>query len=194
MGNDQKLAFGLSGMFYQHVLDKNMITTYSPDDIALTGQVEKSFSPDASFGIFYSGDRHFVGFSIPQLIETKLRYNEYDASSNRLKQHYFLTGGYKFEVSDEIEIEPSILFKAIVHAPVQLDVNAKIIYDETLWLGVSYRYNESIIAMLGGKYKSYYFGYSYDFTLSNLRKYSSGSHEIYLGMKIPQFNFSKPKM
>ncbi|MBL4754340.1 MAG: type IX secretion system membrane protein PorP/SprF, partial [Flavobacteriales bacterium] len=40
------------------------------------------------------------------------------------------------------------------------------------------------VAMLGLEIEDFSFGYSYDFTTSNLKSYSSGSHEIFLGYRI----------
>ena len=71
-----------------------------------------------------------------------------------------------------------------LNAPVQIDINAKLSYKDFLWLGSSYRHRESVVVLLGIKKSNFLLGYSYDITLSNIRKYSSGSHEIVLGMYI----------
>ena len=173
-----KISLGISGIFYQHVLDMTDLKPdpYEPPDNVITGGKEKKFAPDAAFGVYYYTGKYYAGFSVPQLFQ------------NELQRHFFFTGGYKYEINDNFDIEPSFLFKAVAHVPAQLDINAKLIYQEKYWSGLSYRHKESIIIMLGIDLKNkYLFGFSYDITLTQIRKYSIGSHEIYLAIKFPAF-------
>ena len=96
--------------------------------------------------------------------------------------------GYKFKTGDDIEIEPSLLIKGIKNAPFQFDINTKVIVKEFAWLGCSYRSMESIVALLGLEYKDIALGYSYDFTLTSIKKYSTGSHELFLAYLLPYKN------
>jgi hypothetical protein len=61
-------------------------------------------------------------------------------------------------------------------------VNAKIQYQDLLWLGFSYRYNSGFAAMLGVNISSTVnLGYSYDYTTTPLNTVSNGTHEIVIG-------------
>jgi len=175
-----KLAFGVSAMFFQYKLDKSKLTTDQPDDLAIQGEVEKQIVPEASFGILYYGERFYLGVSVPQLIEMKANVGKTN-NLNKMTRHYFVTGGYKFKINNDFEIEPSVLMKATAAAPVQLDFNSKFHYKKFIWLGASYRSAESVIIMLGVSKNNFSFGYSYDATLTNIKKYSTGSHEIFIG-------------
>ena len=185
------LSFGLSGLLYQHVFDKDLIILDDPNDQAMQGGgKEKSIVPEASFGVHLYGKKYYVGFSAPQLFQSKVKCDRgSEQQINRLVRHYFVMGGYKFNLNEKFQIEPSLLFKAIVNAPVQVDINAKFIYMEMVWAGLSYRSQESIVAMLGFEYKKFSLGYSYDYTLTTIRKYSTGSHELFLAYRL----LSKPE-
>jgi len=200
INKESKISLGLSGMFYQYALDKNELaldkngfTVDESNDNAIIGGKEKAFAPDAAFGIYYYTDNFYAGFSVPQLFQNRVNFSELNDSLklNKLVRHYFLTCGYKFEINEDFDFEPSLLFKAVAPAPIQLDINAKATYKEMLWLGASYRTQESVVVMLGFTKSNFIIGYSYDITLTNIKKYSSGSHEIYLGMKISPFKGSK---
>jgi len=188
-----KLSFGLAGMMYQHVLDMNKLTPLEPGDNALKGGKEKSVAPDFAFGVYYYADKYYAGFSINQLFQTKTHFFKsvmFQTKTHFFKsvRHYFLTGGYKFEINEDIDIEPSVLIKAVAKAPTQLDINAKAFYKDLYWLGLSFRGKESIVTMLGVIAKNkYIIGYSLDITLTQIRKYSTGSHEIYFAIKFPAF-------
>lgn len=186
ISTDSRLGFGLAGMFYQHTLRKNELVPDVGDDPALIGEKERTIAPDAAFGTYYYSKKYYAGFSVPQLFQNKLNYNSFNKSikENKLVRHYFLNGGYRFEINDNFDIEPSLLVKAVVNAPVQFDINSRVTYKDLVWLGTSYRNKESVVLMLGASKNNFVVGYSYDITLSNIKKHSSGSHEIFLGLKI----------
>src|SRR5450432_4074298 len=94
----------------------------------------------------------------------------------------FLTAGYKILVSDDINILPSVMISYVQPLPIGFDVNAKIQYQDLLWLGFSYRYHQGYAAMLGVNISgTINLGYSYDYTTTQLNTVSSGTHEIVLG-------------
>ena len=133
-----KLAFGLSAMFFQYALDKGKLTTDEPDDAAIQGETVKKIVPEGAFGVYYYGEKYYAGFSVPQLIQMKVDVGG-SPTLNRMVRHYFLTGGYKFDINDDFAVEPSFLLKAVVAAPLQVDINSKVIYKDLVWLGFSYR-------------------------------------------------------
>ena len=62
----------------------------------------------------------------------------------------------------------------------QFDVGARFIFKEIIWLGAVYRTEDAVSAILGFTTpdQRFSFGYSYDFTTSNLSNYSFGTHEL----------------
>jgi hypothetical protein len=63
-----------------------------------------------------------------------------------------------------------------------IDVNAAVLLDEKLWLGVGARSTNA--AMIIAEYnltKNFRFGYSYDISINELRSVNRGSHEVFLG-------------
>ncbi|MFH1319890.1 MAG: type IX secretion system membrane protein PorP/SprF [Bacteroidota bacterium] len=189
LGKD-KVSFGLSAILFQYILDKSELTTDEPGDKAIDGGTVKKIVPEATFGVYYYGKNYYAGFSVPQLIQMKVNIGG-SQLLNKMVRHYFLTAGYKFDINDNFSIEPSLLLKAITAAPVQIDINSKLCYQmpgvksPSFWLGFSYRTEESVIALLGAEKSNFSFGYSYDFTLTNIKKYSTGSHEIFAGYNLP---------
>jgi type IX secretion system PorP/SprF family membrane protein len=95
----------------------------------------------------------------------------------------FATAGYKFIVGDNIGVIPSIMVKKIDPIPLSIDMNLKMAFRDRFWLGGSYRKDDSFSALAGFNVSSLFsLSYSYDFTTSDLRTVSNGSHEIVLGL------------
>jgi len=178
------LALGLQAGAFQFSIDGSSLTTAEPDDAAVPLNNESVIVPDAGFGIYSYSDKYYVGFSIPQLLETKVKFNDADrVEVGRLKQHYNFFGGLYFKISDKLGLEPSGLIRGVKGAPMQLDINMKAHLYESYWLGVSYKTREAVV-LLGGIHlkKRFHLGYAYDLNFSDLQSYSGGSHQIILGV------------
>jgi hypothetical protein len=74
--------------------------------------------------------------------------------------------------------------KATSPAPVQMDLNTRVIYQNMVWLGLAFRTMDAMSVFCGYNYEDkIYIGYSYDIGVSSFRKYNSGSHELMIGYK-----------
>lgn len=180
-----KLGLALSGGVLEWKLDAQKITLYDPNDQVMVNGVMRSLVPDAKFGMHLYHANWFLGFSAPNLLQSKLKFdNALYTGLSRLENHFLLTGGYKFNVTDDVAIEPSAILKYVSPAPLQADIMARVIWKEKLWLGGVYRTMDAASVLLGITYRSNLsFGYSYDFTTSNIRNYSSGTHELFIGIR-----------
>jgi type IX secretion system PorP/SprF family membrane protein len=181
---DIRLSMGLSMGVMQYRVDGTQITLKDPSDRALQGEVHTSWVPDANIGLYLYGKDFWVGFSTAQLVNTKLKLYEPGTGINKLKTHFFLTGGYTYEINPDWKVEPSAMLKGTAPKAIQFDLNARVVWQDMVWLGLSYRTNDAISVLLGYSYQErIYFGYSYDITLSGLRQYNTGTHEIMFGYR-----------
>jgi len=181
-----KLAFGLAARAFQYKLNYNQLEVMDQDDNLLYQNSESTFVPDADFGVYLYNKKYFVGLSATQLIGMPVEITHTSIRENDMVRHYYLLGGYKFDIADDFQLEPSTIIRATEVTPFSADVNLRAIYQSNYWLGVSYRSSNTIAAMIGAKYKDFVFGYSYDYTLSKMNNHQSGSHEIILGYNFGQ--------
>jgi hypothetical protein len=87
-----------------------------------------------------------------------------------------------------------MMVKAALGAPVSLDVSANMLLRDKFELGLSYRFDDSISAMVGFQISpGFRAGYAYDYTVSNLGDYNSGSHEILLFFDILNNKLKSPR-
>lgn len=181
-----KVSLGLAGTAMRYQIDERDLILHDPNDPVITYQVEKTIVPDANIGVYFYGERYYAGITGANLFQSKLRINN-NVAENKMVRHYYVFGGYRFLFSNEDwEIEPSVLLKFTELTRPQIDINAKIYYNKQFWFGVSVRPKDSFIANIGFQYKEYFLGFAYDFTFSDLSKYSFGSQEIILGWNIMQ--------
>ncbi len=183
LSDDLKLGLGLSAILTQYSINKSLIDLKNPDDNVMSTGGENLIVPDADFGAYLYSKNYYVGLVAAQLIPLKANFKS-DYLENKQERHYFLNGGYNYEINDNFAIEPSILFRYIEAGALQLDANLKFTIKQMFWIGGSYRLNDAAVVMLGIKTGNILFGYSYDYTLSDIGNYSNGSHELILILKI----------
>ena len=143
--------------------------------------------PNFGTGAFLYSRLYYVGIAIPNLLsfdpDRPITLNSDELKDiPHLVRHYYITGGYAFEINRDIVLKPSALLKYTYNAPVEVDINVNALLMEVLWLGVSYRTGDSFIGLVGFNItKQLRLGYAYDFTMTDIKDHSSGTHEITLG-------------
>jgi len=178
------LAVGVAAGLSSISLDRSKIILEDPADPAISDNNERQLQPDLGAGVWLYGPRYFAGVSAQQLLGRQLDFSDY-AEYNEGKQvaHVFMTAGYKFYLGEDIAAIPSAMVKLVSPVPVSLDLNMKLAFKDKFWLGGSYRKDDSFAALAGFNVGHFFnLSYSYDFTTSNLRTVSNGTHEIVLGL------------
>ena len=183
-----KLAFGVkAGANFVNADFPNEIRTVNDNDIAFQDKLNRVL-PNFGAGVFYYSDEAYLGVSMPNILETLY----FDNDNGRLtkaseKVHVFITSGYVFTMSDNIKFKPSTMIKATNGAPLSVDLSANILLNNKVEFGISSRLSDSFSAMFNVRAtKKLKIGYAYDYIVSNLGSFSSGSHEVFM-----LFEFSK---
>jgi type IX secretion system PorP/SprF family membrane protein len=140
--------------------------------------------PNFGWGAYLYSRNFYLGLSVPHLLDYDSTAALNSASAKiepRETRHYYVTTGYAFDGNPDLVVKPSILMKYVANAPVEFDFNVNVMFVNTFWVGASYRTNDAIVGILEFQLsKKLRVGYSYDFTTSDLNKYSNGSHEVML--------------
>jgi type IX secretion system PorP/SprF family membrane protein len=179
-----RISLGLSAGIQQWGIDGHKLHLHDAGDENLLTQYQTKIVPDFGAGIYVHNEKWYLGFSAPQLYQSPIKLYEGGDNKGTLVRHFILNGAYKFDINDDFKVEPSFLVKYANPTPLEIDLGARVIYQEQVWLGVGYRHHDAITALVGFMYKNYLMiGYSYDFTTTNLKKYSTGTHELMLGLR-----------
>jgi len=183
---DIKLSLAVSAGMLQFLIDGSKIQFHDPGDPVMDDQLRGDLLPDAKFGFYLYGERFWFGATAPQLLRNKVYFlGETSATLSRMEDHYYVMGGYRFPIGADWRVEPSFLVKYTTPVPLKLDFTATVRYKDTFWLGAGYRTNDAYSAMVGyWLKKTFQFGYSYDIITSNLRNYSTGTHEVMLAITL----------
>jgi type IX secretion system PorP/SprF family membrane protein len=195
--DDVDVSFGLkAGMTYYKLGDDLYTDLLSsaindPSDPYFNDKLDR-WNTNFGAGVLFHSDRWYAGFSIPKLINHDRHNDSEYAALERV--HYYLIGGYVFDLSDNVKLKPSFLMKYTRAAPISTDLTANFLFNEKFWVGGSYRINGdqgAFGALLDFQVSDQFrVGYTYEIPTGEIRPYTDGSHEILL---MYEFRFLKRK-
>lgn len=192
------LGIGISGGIVQKSIDANWITPdgtpASNDPTINTGGVLGNVSniselvSDFNLGAFYQAPNMYFGLSATHIGQAEML----DLNVQNV-HHYWLTAGYTHPFNPNLKLRPNILVKSDV-ASTQIDLNANVLYKDKVWGGLTYRLGDAIAPMIGYQHQfspnaTLRAGYSYGITTSQIKSYSSGTHDFMINFC---FNMEKP--
>ena len=153
----------------------------SNDDAIPTTEMQKMVF-DMGFGVFYNHKYFYAGLSANHLNEPTVTFEEkYETYIGR--SYYFLGGGNIPFKNPLYELQPSVLVKTNLNIT-QVEITARLKYNKLFWGGLSYRWKDAMVIMIGAEYRNFIAGYAYDYPVSAIVKASSGSHEVFLGYSL----------
>lgn len=172
------LAIGADLGLVQKSLGGDFRFIDSDDPLIPTENQSGSVAPDLGAGVYYNSDKFYAGISASHLTEGEVDYGDF---STKLARHHYLMAGYRIEFSPSMSLTPSVFVKNVADQT-QVDINANMDFNNRFWAGASYRIDDAFVLIAGlNIMPNLRLGYSYDMTTSEIKNYSSGSHEIMLG-------------
>lgn len=191
--SEGELSLGLQGGILQQNFDADKIYIPTSDyhtstDMSIPkGNLEGTI-PDFSLGVWYDHEAYYAGLSVSHLLESTIKLKsgtdetEGESYKTIASRTYYLTNGYNIALTNPLyTVQPSFLLKTDLTAW-QIDLSGKVLYKDKYWGGMSWRYQDAVNVMVGIKLpQGLNVGYSYGISTSAVAKFSSGSHEIFLG-------------
>lgn len=183
LGDIANLSFGIAAGVSRIGLNTAELVFEDPNDPLATNGEVINWTPDVNLGFYLYGSQFFFGGSLQQVIKQKLSFNDISDKSTEVS-HYFLTGGYRFFIGEDVSFTPSIMAKYVAPFPVSYDLNLRVSFRNNFWLGGSFRKNDGFSVLTGFTInKMLDAGYAYDSNISAIKTINSGSHEFVLGIK-----------
>ena len=183
-GIPNNLAFGLAFTGYQYFVNTEGLI-FEPNDPLINTFDRSVFVTDFNFGASFTTAKYYAGFAMTNLLRGNLMFGDTSNVDRHELGHFFITGGVKFPINPDWTFEPSGFIKAsdLFFKYIQMDITGRMYFKEDYWLGLSYRTGDAVIMMFGVKYDRFYLSYAYDYTLTDIRPQTFGTHELSLAVK-----------
>jgi len=180
-----QLSMGLGVTGYHLMINVDETSFEDPSEPWLNDYLRKGiFIPDIDFGLYLLNARYSLGFSAQSMLGAALKIGEEAYDKYMMSRHYYAFGSYSFNMGHDIELEPAALVKMSEQIRPQLDVGLTFIYNQSFWLGATYRTGGALIGNFRIRYQNMYLGYAFDFTLNEIQKATYGTHELIIALKL----------
>ena len=192
VSESSKLSFGVkAGMTFFDANLTNLETGNNVTDPAAQN-ISETF-PNFGVGAYWFSDNYYVGLSAPNLFTAKHLENETGlARLGEENIHYFLTGGYVFDLNENLKLKPAFMARAVEGAPLSVDVTANVLLYNRFEAGVAYRFDETVSGLVNFRVTpELRIGYAYDYTTGNLSDFNDGTHEIMVLFDLDLLGLSK---
>ncbi len=168
------------------IKDRAVVANYETDNTYsnFTSSQTNVGTMDIGAGLYLYSRKLFLGIGADQLTGDMIKFGSGTANFDP-RAHFTVTGGYKISAGKDFSITPAFLLKYMNPIVPTIESSVQFEYAEWLWVAASYRHKDALIGMAGLTISNRFkFGYSYDFSLSKFSTYSSGGHEIILGIML----------
>jgi len=183
------LSFGVSGGLSNFGFNESKANVLYENDPTYDSYAASSntnlFNADA--GTYIYNDKFFVGYSAKQMLKNQLKLADITAGNDptSLDIEHIISGGYHFDLSNDFRLTPNVLMRQSGNFPTSFEINGTISYRQSMNVGLTYRSQDAIAANFGFQFNHLFkAGYSFDYTLSEIKEQSSGSHEIFIGLTL----------
>ena len=108
------------------------------------------------FGMMVYGENYYLGFVFPQLFQSRIKVTTlFNTDDNSNARHYYFTGQYVLALNDEFELIPSTFVKLIGASPTQVDLTARVRYNQSFWTGITMRPKDAVVFLAGLDYNNF---------------------------------------
>lgn len=191
---NHRLAFGLKlGIDYFQKNYSNLRIQETNDETFIKSFNYSKTLFNTGFGLYYYGERFYVGVSSPRLIKNKIQIQDGNALQ---ENHYYIFGGVVIKLNPLVNMRPSFMIKYVNNSPLSIEGNLSFLIYDKVWLGAMYRYNAFVGAnisyVINEKFK---IGYAYDYSTNAIQNYGANSHELMLNfsLKTKSKGFKSPR-
>ncbi len=185
------LGIGIVGNIYRYQVNFSNEILTNPGDNLVQAANETGLFPNIGIGLYYEQDKYYIGVSVPHIIrnDISLLPNTFVTSNiqSRKELHAFAMAGLIVDLTDDIKLKPAAILKYATNSPFDLDINLSLLLYNKISAGLSYRVGGSTVRGFGESIDlvvqfmpdhGITIGAAFDFTLSDLADYNSGSFEI----------------
>ena len=149
------------------------------------GSSNTSLNLNASLGIHSDG--FYLGYSTMRLARTVLGGNADLGNVEEGIRHHIM-GGFRLFLNNHWELMPNAFLRLDQDQPGFFEVGTRARFKQRFLFGASYRNDVTLVGMLGLTVNEMLnIGYSFEFKNTDFDNFSSGSHEVILGLRL--FNY-----
>lgn len=181
------LSLGASFGVMHNTINPDKVSLHDPNDPAIYN-FSGEFSLDGGIGLWGYSEKFYAGLAITDI--NAFSTGENSVASPFSDMHVLLTGGMNLPFHSSLSLLPSLQIRTIGNDAFTWQAALRLMVKNRFWVGSGYRFESDVILMTGMYISDLLsFAYAYDAGVGAPSQYSTGSHELTLGLRL--FNKNK---
>jgi type IX secretion system PorP/SprF family membrane protein len=170
LSENHDLYFGMKGGGGFVNIDLNKAGAPNNDRLFTSNQ--SFFNAHIGAGVYLKHKKYYLTLSTPNFLKgTRYEKTGNLPSAAVNSTHFYLGGGYTFNLSDHYKLSPAFMMRTVAGAPNSYDISSILDVYDKVGFGTNYRIDEMIsIYSLINLTKKVRLGFVYDFSTSNVTK------------------------
>lgn len=186
LNDDLELFMGVKAGANNYEVNTSGLQTYNIAADPSLGSISR-MHPNFGAGFYLKHKDYYVSLSTPKMLSSERAKNvEGYGTVTTDRTHLYLSGGYTYQINEEVTFSPSFMFRYVNGAPLSTDFTATVNVSELADFGLTYRTDNAIAGMTMFKVSNNFkLGYAYEYiTSKELLGRANGSHELVLRYKL----------
>lgn len=182
LNDDLDLFMGVKAGANNYEVNTSGLQTYNIASDPSLGNISR-IHPNFGAGFYLKHKDYFVSLSTPKMLSSERAKNvEGYGTVTTDRTHIYLSGGYTYQINEEVTFSPSFMFRYVNGAPLSTDFTAAVNVSELADFALTYRTDNAIAGMTLFKVNNNFkLGYAYEYiTSKDLLGRANGTHELVL--------------
>jgi type IX secretion system PorP/SprF family membrane protein len=167
--------------------DPKVVTVSQYDPSFHENEFQDNYVGNVGVGAYLTyKDIFYFGVSAPQLYPNDIGLNDIANITAKIAPHRYANLGAVIPAGEQLEVMPNFILKYVDGAPIDFDLNLSLRYIQKLTVGVTARAGgDKTVESMDGLvffqiHPQFGAGLGYDYSLSKIKKYQSGTVELLL--------------
>lgn len=185
--DELRLSLGLKVGVNSFAINYDKLNIYEPSEAIYNQGNLSELKPQIGTGFYLYQDHWFLGMAVPNVLQSRLR-DDFRRSVYVKTPHFYITGGFNFDLSRNLQLRTQVLSQIVKGAPLGLLFTNKISINNKVCFGVNYQPNALFGLLSSIKVtEAISLSYAYDNAISDLSQYTYGNHSIGLSFRLEGF-------
>lgn len=181
------LAMGIKAGASWYTIDYNKLRIENPFEFNNFDGAITNVNVNIGAGLYIYKDNFYLGLGVPNFLKTTY-VDSYNATLANSSPNYYLSSGFKFDLQNDVFLQPSILVRVVEGAPINSMFAGTLNWKEKFYGSLNIDLNSTIGGFAGFRFSErYLLGYSYDMSITNFSNSNEGIHSFFLNIRLDDY-------
>ncbi len=182
-----RLSLGIKSGVSWYNVDYNRLTIENTEEFKSLRDNVARVNINFGSGFYLHNEKFYLGISIPNVLKTSY-VDSYNMTLANSRPNYYLSSGYKFDLQNDVFLQPSLLMRAVEGAPMNTLFASTLYWKDKFYGSLNIDLKSTIGGFAGFRFtEKFMIGYSYDASINKFSSGNDGIHSFFLNIRLEDY-------